>query len=316
MFSPDDHIVFRPLPGPTPVPGAEALRVHLSGFGSADQTYLRRLLKAIGPSLTVFCQNLANESGGTLSEKMNKQTTHLVSATNDSAKARKAPEWGVKLVKQSWLLAIGKNGRMEPEDEHLFPLPPPVVPAERKLDVANASMANMSVLLELGDPTYERADTRPTNSALLPQAQTTSQRSAPFSPSRMLKLTPTHIDEKGVGLLNNGSTQNVTKQVEPSNVLSPPKQGTERLLNNADDGEGQVVPSQGKVGKTMSAPPNAESLKSSERSSPARSNPLRGSSTGGPTDAAALKKKSDMTDVLRHLAEQADTPSAKSRMVR
>ena len=48
MISPDDHIVFRPLTGPMPVPGAEKLNVHISGFASHETVYLRRLLKAIG----------------------------------------------------------------------------------------------------------------------------------------------------------------------------------------------------------------------------------------------------------------------------
>lgn len=234
---------------------------------------------------------------------MNKQTTHLISATNDSAKARKAPEWGIKLVQQTWLLDIGRRGRLVPEDDHLFPLAPPrALPQGRRLD-GNASAANLSVMMELGDPTYESAEVYGRLST--PHHP---ERSARVSPSRMLKLTPTHVDAKGGHRReDDGSFSNAKSLLDPSNVLSPPKQETERVLNNADVTR-QSGPSQAKVGKTLSAPPNAESLKKE-----AVSNPLRSSSTGG--HAAASLKKDDMTSMLRQLVEKTDTSGNKSKPV-
>ena len=212
--------------------------------------------------------------GGVLSEKMNRQTTHLISAVSDSPKARKAPEWGIQLVKQSWLLTTGKTGTIEPEDEHRFEghRPATAVAHNRRLDVANGSMANMSVVLDIGDPTYERGKVAPPSSNSNEFLPPTSQRSAPLSPSRMLKLTPTHVDDKdGAGRLGGGERSHAeSPAADPSNILSPPKRETTRLLNQAEK--------DGKVGRTISAPPNAESLKKHEGSAPL--NPLRGSSTG------------------------------------
>ena len=51
MISPDEHIVFRPLVAPMPVPSAGSLLVHLSGFTTGETVYLRRLLRAIGESV-------------------------------------------------------------------------------------------------------------------------------------------------------------------------------------------------------------------------------------------------------------------------
>jgi DNA replication regulator DPB11 len=48
MISPDEHIVFRPLAAPMPVPRVDSLMVHLSGFTTGETVYLRRLLRAIG----------------------------------------------------------------------------------------------------------------------------------------------------------------------------------------------------------------------------------------------------------------------------
>lgn len=48
LLSPDDNLVFRPLNVPTPIPGAEPLLVHISGFPTEVTVYLRRLLKTIG----------------------------------------------------------------------------------------------------------------------------------------------------------------------------------------------------------------------------------------------------------------------------
>lgn len=246
--------------------------------------------------------------GGVLSEKMNRQTTHLISAVSDSPKARKAPEWGIYLVKQTWLLTSGKTGKIEPESEHRFDAPPPVaaVPHNRRLDLANGSMANMSVVLDIGEPTYERGKVAPPASNSNQFLPPTSQRSAPLSPSRMLKLTPTHVDDKDGGNYIGESRNNAGSPVpDPSNVLSPPKRGTTRLLNQAEDG---------KVGRTISAPPNAESMKKQENSAPL--NPLRGSSTGGQVgQMEGPMGKKDMTHVLRQLAEQGEPPSSKSRAV-
>ena len=250
--------------------------------------------------------------GGTLSEKMNRNTTHLISAVNDSPKAIKAPEWGIQLVKQSWLLETAKTGEIEPEPNHRFkPLPgAEPVTHSRQLNVASGSMANMSVVLDIGEPTYERGKVAPPSSNSNQFLPPPSQRSAPLSPSRMLKLTPTHIDDGNRdGCIGVGRSHAESPAPDPAHILSPPKRETTRLLNQAEN--------DGRVGRTISAPPNAESLKKQGES--VSLNPLRGSSTGGQVGQAGQADgpmgKKDMTHVLRQLAEQGEAPGIKSRAV-
>lgn len=68
MLSPLEHLVFQPLPAPMPIPGqhnildcenladlyigATKFLVHLSGFSTGEMVYLKRLLRAIGMSLS------------------------------------------------------------------------------------------------------------------------------------------------------------------------------------------------------------------------------------------------------------------------
>lgn len=242
---------------------------------------------------------------------MNRSTTHLISTTNDSPKALKTPEWGIKLVKQSWLLAVGAAGEILPEEPHLHAPPPPRVlgstPTSRQLG-SGTSMANMSMVLEVGDPTYERGKVAPPSGTPTDQLVPPPNKLSQVSPSRQLKLTPTHIDDDGnLGGASLGTSSLAGKpSFDPSNVLSPPRQERERLLNNAE-----TNPSQ-KLARTVSAPPNSDSIKE-KPSSPL--NPLRGASTGGPSSIALSKGKPDVTEALRLLAQQNPTPPSKSRAV-
>lgn len=54
MKSPDEHLVFKPLSAPMPIPDADKLNIHLSGLSTSDTVYTKRLIKAIGQRI-VFC---------------------------------------------------------------------------------------------------------------------------------------------------------------------------------------------------------------------------------------------------------------------
>jgi hypothetical protein len=55
LLSPDDHLVFRPIPAKMPVLGAEKLSVHLSGFPTEQTVYLKKLLRLTGKCLSICC---------------------------------------------------------------------------------------------------------------------------------------------------------------------------------------------------------------------------------------------------------------------
>lgn len=248
---------------------------------------------------------------------MNRQTTHLISENTDTPKAKKSPEWGIKLVKQSWLLAIGRSGKLEPESDHAFEGFPPadvVTPSGRKSGITRLDAANLSVIHPLGDPTFERnpdaSRSTPTlaGDANAPPIASISQRSLPITPSRQLKGTPTHID----------AAVEVKREIEslrdhdPANILSPPKRETERVLNQAGLSSSEPAATAAeslKVGRTTSAPPGSESYKRAEASSPL--NPLRGSSTG----MAKPMGKEDMTEALRKFVGQGDDTSSAKKNV-
>lgn len=51
FLPPDSNLVFRPLPFPIPLAGAEEYVVHVTGFPSDVSVFLRRMLRAIGKLL-------------------------------------------------------------------------------------------------------------------------------------------------------------------------------------------------------------------------------------------------------------------------
>lgn len=50
------------------------------------------------------------------------RTTHIVMGTPKANKREKALEWGVKVVRESWVWAMGKEGRIAPVEEHALDL--------------------------------------------------------------------------------------------------------------------------------------------------------------------------------------------------
>ncbi|TXT13776.1 hypothetical protein VHUM_01143 [Vanrija humicola] len=103
LLSPSENLVFQPVSFTQAIPEAAPLLVHISGFSTETNVYLRRLLRTIG---------------GTLSERLNKQATHLVCASPAGLKYDKAREWGLTVVRDSWLWTMGRTGVMEPASAH------------------------------------------------------------------------------------------------------------------------------------------------------------------------------------------------------
>ncbi|BGP58205.1 protein kinase activating protein dpb11 [Rhodotorula sphaerocarpa] len=99
LLPPADRLLERPLPYHCPLPGAEALHVHFSGFSDDGPVlhHIRRFMSAIG---------------ATYSRQLSRKVTHLVLASLDSVpnasedrlraanptKVAKALEWGIPVV--------------------------------------------------------------------------------------------------------------------------------------------------------------------------------------------------------------------------
>ncbi|GAA5896339.1 hypothetical protein JCM5296_002949 [Sporobolomyces johnsonii] len=105
VLAPANRILDRPIPYACPVPGADKLKLHFSGFGPEEEPIMhhnRRFVKAIGATST------------TLFDRTN---THLIVAALDAdptltpsqldgtmnPKIAKAGQWGVEIRSLSWL---------------------------------------------------------------------------------------------------------------------------------------------------------------------------------------------------------------------
>jgi DNA replication regulator DPB11 len=185
----DRHLVFQPLPALMPIAGTSTFSIHLSGFSTENLTYLRRLIRVIGATQAV---------------SLNRQTTHLVSGKKEGPKVTKAHEWGVKVVSEAWLLAMGRNGQVEPETD--YPVDSTSTTTVTDGDGEAVSLPRLT-------------------------SQTTSQ-------ARALKLTPTHVDQSRLSGfisandsgLGQGSASTSAINAHP---LSPPQGASARKLNQA-----------------------------------------------------------------------------------
>lgn len=241
--------------------------------------------------------------GGRLSIKLGRQTTHLVCAASSGQKYDKSLEWGISVVRDTWLLAMGRSGKLEPESEHRHP---PSLSASGlsgpKLMGKIGSISNMSAVSDLNEP-VDFARIR--SSVIIPVTSSTappkslSQQSV--SPSRKLKLNPTHIDDQSYV----GGSLHGSRSIGSGGLgypLSTPKPETERLLNQAS-----LQSIDAKVARTSSAPPALSPRKKQKEESPLLKAATMGSGGTG---------KEGVTEVLRQLAQTDQaTPGYRPKVV-
>lgn len=179
-----------------PIARTSTFAIHLSGYSTENLTYLRRLIRVIGATQAV---------------SLNRQTTHLVSGKKEGPKVTKSQEWGVKVVSEAWLLAMGRSGVLVPEADY---------------PVDSTSTVTVTDHGGGGDENDQ------STSGLRVTSQAASQ-------ARALKLTPTHIDDR-LGQLSANPSVNSTNHLASSsslaanaNPLSPPQGASARKLNHA-----------------------------------------------------------------------------------
>ncbi|KAF9650190.1 hypothetical protein BDM02DRAFT_3259867 [Thelephora ganbajun] len=91
ICDPDEHITFRPIATPTPVPGATGMVISFSGLGESEACWTRRFLRGIGASHA---------------PTFSKKTTHLLCPSRQGPKAEKALKWGIPIVDMAWLESL------------------------------------------------------------------------------------------------------------------------------------------------------------------------------------------------------------------
>lgn len=100
----DKHPAFTPLSIVTPIPGADALKLHLSGLNAWEKTPSTRLIKAIG---------------GTVTEQLSRKNTHLICPCGTGLKCTKALEWGIPVVNLHWLFTTVRTGTVQDSNQFL-----------------------------------------------------------------------------------------------------------------------------------------------------------------------------------------------------
>jgi hypothetical protein len=180
--------------------------------------------------------------------------------------------------------------------------------------VDSPSINDMSMVSELGEPTYGPALNSP-------------QSNMSGSPARGLRPSATHTNEKSI--MSTAFTTSLVTQddMDPkSNILSPPKGQTERILNQASSTDLPAADEsvKSKLPKASSAP-NIESLKQSSGTS--TGHPLRSSSTSGPSGLLASSEngageggakdqsRKDVSDMLKKFTDGVDLPVSRTRPV-
>lgn len=169
------------------------------------------------------------------------------------------------VVRDSWLWTMGRTGDLENVDDHAHG--EGEIHDDRKW--ATVPSANLSTSSDIGAPV---------------PAPATAASGTPLPASRMLKPTPTHVDD------------NEHREGTP---LTPSKPETQRLLNRAtaSPGRSASVPSRSPRGTPDSKHDSKHELK------PAATMPVTG---GG---------QNDMTAALRRLAERDARAPSRSKLV-
>lgn len=205
-------------------------------------------------------------TGGVLSEKLRRRSTHLVCPEPSGIKYETALQWGVAAVKPSWLLEVARTGRIVDLGPHLH----------------NPSQD----LSKLGERTASTSTTTTSTGSIVASLPAPGNSIPPsLSSSRMLKLTPTHINDD---------------QREETPLT--PKRETERVLNSATESPRLVA------SISVAAPGSQKGTPDAKHVGNAAGNVVP--STGGPTGGPA-GGPNDMTAALRRLAESDAGPRTK-----
>ncbi|WVQ78214.1 hypothetical protein IAT38_000297 [Cryptococcus sp. DSM 104549] len=197
LLDPDSERVYRPLSIAIPIPGADKLFIHVSGplkqktDKKASSLWHRRLVLALGAHWE--------------EEVSERTTTHLISFKNNGAKVNAAVAMGINILKYSWVVAMAESGVVEPVEGHLMEIPDREV--KRKKGVALLEKVRLkaeeSGKSDLGTASPNASSSGLNINRLRPIDNSASGKQIPAPPgvsqSRMLQLTPTHIDEPNGG---------------------------------------------------------------------------------------------------------------------
>lgn len=259
--------------------------------------------------------------------KMTRKCTHLVCRNPSGQKYEKALEWGLQVVKETWLEAAGEHGVFSPEDDHRH-----------------------VVMEDFGISALRPSSARPDEEAR-PAASAQVIGSSP--PKLALRAQPTLLHPQKALLaggdgIEGGDTTRIMDSVviEPpigakasktavtgppsrrqsGNPLSPPRLDTERRLNGADrdDSASSTSASNSPVPRTKKASQRTSSAPppdSPGKVLPSRAQLAKSASTTILNGMESLPgaSKADVTEVLRQLAEGKDAAvagaAAKSKLV-
>lgn len=194
--------------------------------------------------------------------KLHKQTTHLIAAQPKGQKYDKALEWGVDVVRDTWLYRAAETGWMDGVEDHRHPSqvqsePAEAVPGGMDIDDPPAPATNADLRAQrssvvapavtpIASTTHstqikkERESQRAVEEGEKENVDTSMSRSASRSATsagteaeRVASRSQSQSQKGGRG--RDGKTPTAdTTNAALANVLSPPRNATQRRLNGAD----------------------------------------------------------------------------------
>ncbi|CAK9780911.1 hypothetical protein CC85DRAFT_62497 [Cutaneotrichosporon oleaginosum] len=205
LLAPERNVIFRPLPFTTPLEGAGAIVAHVSGFKTDQAVYLRRMLKAAGIEVS---KALARG-----------KITHVVLAAPEGRKFESARQWGLAIVKPSWVWTMAHEGRIDPVEQHVFG---PDAEAPRNISKTDSTSSEEPILARTVASTDSILGRQPPLSAterVLNNATRSPSRSLPASPGK--PAPPPTVDDDVTAQLRRLAEANAPRAVLPTRRSLP-----------------------------------------------------------------------------------------------
>ncbi|KAF9790343.1 hypothetical protein BJ322DRAFT_1035700 [Thelephora terrestris] len=188
ICDPDEHITFRPIVIPTPVPGAAGMVISFSGLGESEACWTRRFIRGIGASHA---------------PTFSKKTTHLLCPSRQGPKAEKAVEWGISIVDTSWLGSLLVSTTDSPVTEDRVNLLPPLCEGREELVEEIDPVPNPGSKPDAGNSAGTESDTQET----FPPADNSIPQELEFHTINFLGRSTPKKNRLKSGLLPGGDTE-------------------------------------------------------------------------------------------------------------
>ena len=232
----------------------------------------------------------------------------LAAGRPNGLKVQRAMELNVPIVRETWLLSMGRSGHLESQEGHAVPLSTMVTLSNTASRNGRMSTGSRASVVSQNEPDFIGVKTSTPRADGVAAGGRSGIASSPVSAvsqARQLGLAPTHLNGSNPDLsFAAGGSGSISMNDSKSDVLplSAPRPERERVLNEASLSDIGADGSE-KIGRTNSAPAGPGSMPKERESGEKRS-----LSTGH-------DDKRGMTEALRHLAAKGEVTPRDRRVV-